>query len=699
MTTTTNERFLPAVITLMKSQDASMAIAILAIIVMMVIPLPPFLLDLLMAVNLALSLGFILISMYVKQPTDFASFPTALLLVTLLRLGINVATSRSILLNGQSGKVVTAFGNLVMGGNYVVGFVVFLILMVIQWVVINSGAGRVAEVGARFTLDALPGKQLSIDADLNAGIIDEQEAKKRRKDIQKEADFYGAMDGASKFVKGDAIAAIIIILVNIVGGFIIGMVQGGFSLMEALQNYSLQTVGAGLAVQIPALLISASAGLIVTRSTSDESLGNDLFGQVANFNVLMVAGIIIAMVALAPGIPKFPFIIVGGGLMGGAFLVWKEDQKPVATMEEQALPMETRPETPADMMKMVVVDPLELEVGYGLIPLIDEGADDNLLRRITGIRRQVMKELGIVLPIVRVRDNLQLQPQYYRIKIRGEEVTQGELRVGSHLAIPGSQTTEGGIKGTPTTEPAFGLPAYWISNVEKGRAELMGYTVVNPISVMTTHLTEVVRTHAKDLLSRQMVSDMIDQIRASQPAAVDGLVPDLLGIGEVQQVLQNLLKERIPIRDLSNILEVLAGLAPYTQDAKILAEAVRQKMARTISNLYKDFDGAIHVFTLAPQIEETLKKALVSENNGLNLQIDAQYAQTLITATGLQMEKLARENHIPILLTPRELRLPLRELMEHSLPKLIVMAFSEVSRDAKVMAHGVVELQPTKVLK
>ena len=449
--------------------------------------------------------------------------------MTLFRLGINISASRLILLNGDAGNVIAAFGNMIVGGNYVVGVVIFIILMIIQFVVINSGAGRVAEVSARFTLDAMPGKQLSIDADLNAGIIDETEARARRKQIETEADFYGAMDGASKFVRGDSIAAIIIMLVNVIGGFVIGVVQGGQTITQALQNYTLMTVGAGLAVQIPALLVSSAAGLIVTRSTSDKSLGNDLFGQLSNFNMLAVAAAIIGLMGMVPSMPKLPFLAVSVLLGGMAYVVSTLQRKERTALQPAGGPgaapaVAGEPETPEDMLNMVVVDPMELEIGYSLIPLIDNDASDNLLRRITGIRRQVMAELGLILPVVRIRDNLRLNPNQYRVKIRGQEVAKGEVMLGYMLAIPGSEADKS-LKGIATTEPAFGLPAQWITEAEQGRAELMGYTVVNPMSVLSTHLTEIVRNYAPDLLNRQMVQEMLNQLKSRAPRIRRGCHP------------------------------------------------------------------------------------------------------------------------------------------------------------------------------
>lgn len=677
---------------LIKSKDMALAIGLLTIVALLIMPLPAEIVDLLIALNLAISIGVMLLTMYISKPLEFSVFPTFLLLITLFRLGINIATSRLILLQGNAGKVVETFGNMIVGGNYIVGIVIFLILMIIQFVVINSGAGRVAEVSARFTLDAMPGKQLSIDADLNAGLIDETEARARRRSIEMEADFYGAMDGASKFVRGDSIAAIIIMLVNLIGGVVIGALQRNLDIMTALTSYALLTIGAGLAVQIPALLVSTSAGLIVTRSTSDAPLGSDLVSQLSNFNALSIGAIMIGLMAFIPGIPKIPFFSVAAVLGTGAYFVQKIQKKEREAIAAPAQPaVAAEPETPEDMLDLVVVDPMEMEIGYNLIPLIDDKANDNLLRRVTGIRRQLMSELGLILPVVRIRDNLRLQPSAYRIKIRGQEVARGELMLDRLLAIPGSEADET-MKGIETTEPAFGLPAQWITETDRGRAELTGYTVVNPISVLSTHLTEIVRSHAPDLLSRQMVQEMLTQLKAKSPASVEGVVPEMLSLGEVQAVLRNLLKERISIRDLPGILEILANNANITRDPSILAEAVRQTMANTLSAQYRDESGTLHVFTLSPQLETTLRNSLGNTDGGLGFQIDANLAQRILKKTGEQMENLAKDGSMPLLLCPRELRLAFRRLVETSLSNLIVMAYSEVSPGTKVKAHGMIDL-------
>ncbi len=677
----------------LRSNDAILAVAVLLILALMIIPLPPLALDLLVAFNFALSAGVILIAMYIREPLDFSVFPSVLLLITLFRLGLNVAASRLILLDADAGKVVSTFGKLLVGGNYVVGVVVFLTLMIIQFVVITNGAGRVAEVAARFTLDAMPGKQLAIDADLNAGAITESDARRRRRIIETEADFYGAMDGASKFVRGDAIAAVAIVLVNIVGGFLVGMFQLRLSLLEALQTYTLLTVGSGLVVQIPALLVSTAAGLIVTRSASEESLGNDVMAQLGNPSALGVVTVLVLGMMFIPGLPKIPFLLIGSATGGAAYFLWQKKQK------QAALPAPAAPAAPAesqdDVTGLLGVDALELEIGYGLIPLVGEERAENLLRRVTAIRRQMATELGIVLPKVRIRDNLTLPAHAYRIKLRGEEIARGEIAIDRYLAIGlADGSSKGGqeLQGIKTTEPAFGLPALWITEAQRGQAELAGYTVVDPISVITTHLTEIIRLHSASLMGRQQVQELLDRAKKEAPATVDGLIPELLTLGELQDVLRNLLRERLPIRDLPTILEVLANNARLTRDPDVLAEAARQSMARTITNLYRHDDGRLHVITLAPALESQLKSSLASSERGLSLQIDAQRAHLILQKTGEEMEKMAGQGYQPILLCAREVRLAFRRFAERVLPNLLVIAFSEIAPGVPVQAHGVIDV-------
>jgi len=681
--------FINSLSKLLRSRDMVMAFSLIAIVVLLIVPLPSFVVDFLLVLNIAGAVGILLMTMYIHEPLEFSSFPTVLLLLTLVRLGINVSVSRLILLNGNAGKVVATFGNLMVGGNYVVGLVIFLMLMIIQFMVINNGAGRVAEVAARFTLDAMPGKQLAIDADLNAGLIDEAESRRRRKNIEREADFYGAMDGASKFVKGDAIASIVIMLINAIGGIVIGMLQKQMSITDALSNYVLLTIGSGLAIQIPALLISSAAGLIVTRSTAETTLGNELIGQLGKFNVLAVAAIIVGLMMLIPGIPAIPFALVSVGMGVASYFTNKMQLDEEEATKHVPAPALLEPETPEQMLEMVMVDPIEIEIGYSLIPLIDDQAQENLLRRITGIRRQLMSEMGIILPVVRIRDNLRLQPNEYRIKIRGQEMASSQIMLDRLMAIPG-ESVEGELPGIGTNEPAFNLPAVWISEADRHQAEMRGYTVVTPSSVICTHLSELVKTHAPDLLDRQAIQEMLNQIRQKAPASVDGVIPELLNLGELQNVLRNLLHERISIRDLRGILEVLAVNAQVTRDPNILSEAVRQSMAVAISNQYRDGTSTLHVMTLAPSLENTLRNSLANNDGRMGFQIDAVLAQRILVSTGQQMEVMAKQGFLPVLICPRELRLAFHRLAEQSFPSLVVLAFSEVSQGTKVKAHAMI---------
>ena len=678
----------PILRALFGSKDAGVAIVLLVTVMVMIVPLPALALDVLIALNLAVSVGIILISVYVQQPMEFSVFPAILLLITLFRLSVNIALARSILLSADAGRVVATVGSLVLGGSYVVGIVIFLTLLVIQFVVITNGAGRVAEVAARFTLDAMPGKQMTIDADMGAGVITEPEARRRRRALQREADFYGAMDGASKFVRGDAIAAILIVAINIIGGFLMGVFQGGLSLLESLRSYTLVTVGAGLIIQIPALLISTAAALLVSRANSDDGFSSDLGSQLGNTQALAIASCVVLGLAFMPGFPTMAFLAVGGSLGGLTFFVWRQQN---AAPE---LPALAAPDTAAavdDVSQLLSVDALELEIGYGLIPLVGEERAENLLKRITGVRRQLATELGFILPKVRVRDNLQLSPYVYRIKLRGEEVARGEVRLERFLAI--GVLEEGAlVQGEATTEPTFGLPALWITEDERGRAELAGLTVVDPISVVATHFTEVARTNASALLDRQQAQELIARVKESSPAIVDGLIPEMLSLGAVQNVMRIMLSERLPIRDLPNILEVLANHAPTTRDADVLAEAVRQSMANTITNLFRHDDGRVHVFTLAPALEAQLKEAIASSERGLALNVAPALAQTILQRTSAQMESMAKAGYQPILLCSREIRLAFRRLIERTLPNLVVIAYSEIGSKAQVQAHGIVEL-------
>lgn len=682
---------------LLQQRDVLLPVAVVAVIAMMIVPLPTVMLDLLLIVNLSIGLLILLVSMYTTEPLAFSVFPTLLLITTLFRLALNISASRLILLNAFAGHVIEAFGSVVIGGSYVVGIVVFIILVVIQFVVITNGAGRVAEVAARFTLDAMPGKQMSIDADLNAGLITEAEAKRRRQKIEQEADFYGAMDGASKFVRGDAIAGIIIILVNILAGFVIGVMQQGMSLMGALQTYALLTVGDGLVSQIPALMISTATGIVVTRAATSGDLGSDTIRQItSNPRVLGIVTGALIVLAFVPGIPKLPFFIIACLTGGGAYMAWQSEASGErtaisggATVVETTATGEPAPTGPEAVTPLLALDPMELEIGYGLIPLVDPQEAGNLLDRITRIRRQMALDLGIVLPTVRVRDNLQLQPNQYVVKLRGVEVARGDLLINQYLAMNAGLADEQ-IEGIPTTEPAFGLPALWIQASLKDRAELLGYTVVDPPSVLTTHLTEVIKGNAANILSRQDVQTLITNLKAEHPAVVDELIPGVLSIGETQKVLQNLLRERITIRDLVTIVETLADYARQTRDTEALTEYVRQRLARAISAQYRGADGLVHVITLSPRVEQQLTEALKQTDQGTMIAMEPVRAQQLLQRLAGEMERVAGLGHAPVLLCSARLRLAVRRLTERVLPNLVVLSFSEIATGVDVQAEGMV---------
>jgi flagellar biosynthesis protein FlhA len=682
---------------LLRQTDILLAVAMAVILAVMIVPLPEIILDLLIIVNVSAALMMLLIAMYTTHPLQFSSFPALLLVLTLFRLSLNVAASRLILLQGHAGEVIAAFGAFVVGGSYVVGIVIFLILIVIQFVVITNGAGRVAEVAARFTLDSMPGKQMAIDADLSAGAIDEATARTRRKGVADEADFYGSMDGASKFVKGDAIAGVIIIVVNVIGGLTIGVLQLGMPITTALGNYTLLTVGDGLVSQIPALLISTATGLIVTRSGSDSNLGHDIGRQVLGHPkaLCMVAGVLTAL-AIIPGLPKFPLFVMAGALGGVAYALQRRTSNIAADAKaaeqvkvmQEATAAATEPENVRQFLR---VDPMEIEIGYMLIPLTDPDQDGTLLGRVTVIRRQMALELGVILPTIRVRDNAQIDPNSYVIKLRGVQVATGEVRPNRLMAMnPGLAEQE--IDGIPAVEPAFGLPAIWITPDDQERAEMLGYTVVDPASVITTHLSEVIRSSAASILSRQDVQSLLDHVKEENPALIAEVVPDLLTLGDVQRVLQNLLRERVSVRDLVTILEAIADQARVTKDADVLAEHARVALGRQITGQYAAEDGRLHVMTLAPALQNELARTMVATERGPSFQLEPGQGQELMRAVREGMERMASGGYQPVLLCPARIRLGVRRFTELSLSSLVVMSYSEVSQHVQVVAMETVSL-------
>ncbi|MFQ5340567.1 MAG: flagellar biosynthesis protein FlhA [Anaerolineae bacterium] len=701
MTAASQTSFPTAVGRLARHGDVALALGVMIIIAVMIVPMPTLALDMLLAVNIALAITILLVSMYVSEPLQFSVFPSLLLIVTLFRLGLNVAAARLILLQADAGRLVEAFGQFVVGGNYIVGLVIFIILMIIQFTVIANGASRVAEVAARFTLDAMPGKQMSIDADLNAGLLTEEEARTRRRIISMEADFYGAMDGASKFIKGDVMAAVLIMIVDIVGGFGVGVLLQGFSLQEAISRYVLLTVGAGLVTQVPALLISTAMGIIVTRTASESNMSQAIVQQTVGMPrvLIMVAGLLLAF-ALVPGLPKLPFLVLG--VVTGAAAQWLSREGPEVEADQSgggpagAAGPPPPGEAVEDVASLLRVDPLGLEVGYTLIPLVDSAREGNLLDRIAAVRRQIALEMGFIVPRIRIRDNLHLPPQTYVIRLRGEEIARGELMISHYLAMgatpPADDNAHNGLEGVSVTEPVFGLPALWVSGSHKEKAELMGYTVVDPLSVLTTHLTEVIKAHAAELLSRQDVRNMLDHLREENPALVDDLVPNLLTAGEVQRILQNLLAERVSILDLPAILESVAYHARDIKDPDMLSEYARLALARSLCNQHKGDDNLLHVITLSPTLEKMMSEALQTTDQGLVLNLKPEIAQRLLEGLGQETEKMATLGHQPVVLCPARIRLPLRRMVARVMPYLVIMAYNEVVPETNVYTDGVVEI-------
>jgi flagellar biosynthesis protein FlhA len=671
------------------NSDVVLAVAVIFIIALLVIPVPAMLMDVLLAANITLAILILMVSMYLTNPLEISVFPGLLLILTIFRLGLNVASTRLILGEGYAGEVITAFGSFVVKGNYVVGFIIFLILVVIQFVVIVKGAGRISEVAARFTLDGMPGKQMAIDADMNAGMITEKEARQRRAEISREAEFYGAMDGASKFVKGDAIAGLLINIVNILGGFVIGVAQKGMSFTDALQTYTLLTVGDGLVTQIPALIVAVSAGLIVTRSAAgnafDLEIRTQIFGRP---KAMLIAAGALFLFAVVPGLPTLPFLALSM-VTGGIGYVTMRDQKATAKAEiapqAAATPKEERVE---DYLQ---VDPVEVEIGYGLISLVDEARDGDLFARITNLRRQLAIDLGIVIPPVRVRDNLQLDPNEYVVKIRGNVAATGSLVMDRCLAMnPG--TADGAVAGVEVREPAFGLPAVWINVTDREHAELLGYTVVEPSAVLSTHLQEVLRKNADKILGRQDTKKLMENLKKDYPAVVEELTADLLPTGTVQKVLQNLLREGIPVRDLVTILEALADYARVTKNVDVLTEYVRHALSETIARLYGDVKGVVHAIAMDPRLEQTITAALQNQReNSPSLGLSPQAIQSIHASLTANSELCRIHGTTPIVLCAATVRPYFHRLIITTFPNVVVLSFTELPPDTEVEFVGKLE--------
>jgi flagellar biosynthesis protein FlhA len=675
-----------------KNGDVFLAVGVIAIIAVMIIPIPTFLLDILLSTNITVAIILLMVSMYLSKPLDLSVFPSLLLILTLFRLALNVATTRLILGEGFAGDVVSSFGAFVVGGNYVVGFIIFIILVIIQFVVIVKGSGRISEVAARFTLDAMPGKQMAIDADLNAGMITEDVARSRRDAIAREAEFFGAMDGASKFVKGDAVAGLIINAVNILGGFIIGVAQRDMSFTDALSNYTLLTIGDGLVSQIPALIISVASGMVVTRSGSGNALnielGTQLFGKP---KVLFITAGALFLFAIVPGMPTIPFLVLSTVVGGIGFMTTKQqteenDLRTLPSPAKAAEPVEEKVE------KYLQVDPLELEIGYGLIPLVDEAQGGDLFRRITNIRKQLALELGILVPPIRVRDNLQLAPNQYVIKIRGNVLATDELYPDLFLAM-NSGMASGDLDGIQTKDPAFHQHAVWVTHIERERAEIQGYTVVESAAVLATHLQEELKKNADKILGRQDVKVLLENLKKEYPAVVDELTADLLPIGSVQKVLQNLLREGIPIRDLVSIVESLVDYARVTKNVDVLTEYVRHSLSDTIARLYQDANGVIHAISIDPDFEELVTDSLKKNRDvGATLGLPPAVIQTIQHNLAGAIEQSLNYGYQPLLVVAATVRPYLYRLLHTAFPTLTILSFTELPPETEIEFISQVEL-------
>lgn len=667
-----------------KNTDILLAFGLVFMLGLMLIPLPAFFLDFFLAINITMSVLILIVSLYIKSPLEISVFPGLLLVFTIFRLALNISSTRLILIEGYAGKVIESFGTFVVGGNYVVGFIIFIILVIIQFVVIVKGSGRISEVAARFTLDAMPGKQMAIDADLNSGLISEQEAKHRRAEISQEAEFYGAMDGASKFVKGDAIAGILINTINIIGGFIIGVAQRGMPFTDALKSYTILTIGDGLVSQIPALIIATAAGMVVTRSSTGASLDSQLKTQLfANPRVLGTVSGVMLLFAFVPGMPTIPFVILGGSLGASSYIKSKRNKLssslPAEIVEDEG--SETKEENFEDYLQ---VDPIEVEIGYGLISLVDENQGGNLFQKIASTRKFIALEFGVLIPPVRVRDNLQLSPNEYIIKIKGNVVANYELYADRYLAMnPGGATEE--LNGLPTTDPAFGLNGYWVVEQEKDKAELSGYTVVDSISVLTTHLQEVLKLNFDKILSRQAVKQLLENLKKEYPAVIEDINTDVLPLGSIQKVLQNLLKEYIPIKDMVQILEALIDYSKVTKNIDVLVEYARHSIGDTIANLYKDNNGIIHGAVVGEMLESTITSSLQKNQESMQtLGLSPSLLKVLNKNLATIVDKFASLGYQPVIITSATIRPYLYRLITSSFPDIAVVSYSELPSNIEI---------------
>lgn len=693
---------------LAKSADVMAAFVVVGIIFILIIPLPADLLDLFLVINIVFSIVILIISIYIANPLEFAVFPTMLLVATLFRLALDVSSTRMILLHGNlknaqgvpigAGEVIPAFGQVVVGGNLFVGFIMFVILIIIQLMVITSGAERIAQVAARFTLDAMPGKQMAIDADLHSGLLDAEAAKKKRRDVERESDFYGAMDGAGKFVKGDAMASVVIMIVNIIGGLVIGVVTHKMSAGDAINTYAILTIGSGLITTVPAFLMSTSMGMVVSRAASDANLGEDLVKQVtAQPKALMIGGVFCLLLAVLGiihlfALPPIPFMIIGTIMFAASIFIEKSNK--VEVVEVQASGQEAKKEEtkkPESVVQLMQVDPISLEVGRGLLSLVDPSQGAKLLERVTSIRRHIALELGVVVPGVRFRDNLQLKPNGYMIKIKEIEVATGEVVVNQFLAI-GPEEKLKNLRGTKTVDPTYGMPGVWISPEQRGDAERLGCMIFDPVSVIATQLTEIIRNHGSELLGRQEIQALIDTVKKTHPAVVKELIPDMLSLGDVQKVLQNLVKERVSVRDLVTILETIADNVPMSKDPEVLTECVRVALSRVICKEYVNNEGIINVITLDPQIEQVIAQAIQKTEMGSYLTLDPGTGQEVLKSINQEVGKLQERGLQPILLCAPQIRPALKKLTDRSFPSLVVLSWNEIAPKVNINSVGVIAL-------
>lgn len=683
-----------------KLLNNAVAVIVVMIVLLLIIPLNPFVLDVFIILNISISLIILLISMNIKEPLEFSIFPSMLLITTLFRIGINISSTRNILGNsGTAGAVIKAMGDFVLQGNVVVGFIIFIIIVLVQFLVITKGAERVAEVAARFTLDAMPGKQMAIDADLSTGLIDEQQAKERRYKIQKEADFYGAMDGATKIVKGDAVMSLIITAVNFFGGMIIGMVQGGMSFSEVLSVYSIATVGDGLVSQIPALLISTATGMIVTRSVSEGSLNEDASKQfLAQPKAIMITGAALAVMLVIPGMPKIQFGVVSLGLMLGGYMLTKrmeeaasvsrkaEEMEEAMSQQQQMVSEEEAFKDISNVYDLIQVEPIEMEFGYSLIPLVDEDSGGKMINRIVIFRRQYAQEMGFVIPSIRLRDSSSLNTNQYMIKIRGEEVAKGEILVDYYLALE-PPNPEKEIEGIDTIEPAYGIPSKWITVDKKEMAEIYGYTVIDPLSVMLTHLSETIKQHSYELLNRQEVVKLVDNMKKKSPELIEELIPTTISYGNFQKILTNLLKEGIPIKDMETIMETIIDASMAVKDLDSVTEHIRMALKRTITRKFCE-GGSMKVITLDADLEKNIITSLTAGDQGMYLALSPDVMQTVITKLGEEIKKFNGFSQPPVVLTSQVVRVHVHHLIEQFYPNVYVLSFNEINNNIQIQAVG-----------